>query len=297
MLLVLNENDRIEPLLEADERLTQALAAKDPAFIVSGIGLLLPRKRAQAAVADRIRASGLTAADVERDIRAAGEQAGFRPDTFAPFFARLPRLVDPAQRIEYDGLVAHGLGPLVSRFLNRRDGRYVAVTYVYPPRATDIDALDAVVHEVDPRLRLTGLTVVNHDLARRALPQFVKGIALGTIVVALLIYVVFRSVRYTLLSLLPTAVGFIWSAGLLALARVELDLFSLFAAVIFIGIAVDYGIYVLYRYASKAPATCATCSRGRAPPSSSRAPRRSSDSARSSTPATAPCMSSASCRW
>ena len=35
---------------------------------------------------------------------------------------------------------------------------------------------------------------------------------------------------------------------MLALFRVELDLFSLFAAVTFIGIAVDYGIYVLYRY-------------------------------------------------
>ena len=64
---------------------------------------------------------------------------------------------------------------------------------------------------------------------------------------AILIYMVFRTVRHTLLALLPTAVGFVWSAGMLALLRVELDLFSLFAAVTFIGIAVDYGIYVLYR--------------------------------------------------
>ena len=47
--------------------------------------------------------------------------------------------------------------------------------------------------------------------------------------------------------------GFIWSAGLLALFRVELDLFSLFAAVTFVGIAVDYGIYVLYRYVFERP--------------------------------------------
>ena len=85
--------------------------------------------------------------------------------------------------------------------------------------------------------------------AARLLFQFAKGIAIGTIVVAILIYAVFRSLRLTLLALAPTAVGFVWSAGVLALARVELDLFSLFAAVTFIGIAVDYGIYVLYRYA------------------------------------------------
>src|SRR4029077_4507654 len=80
------------------------------------------------------------------------------------------------------------------------------------------------------------------------LPQFLKGIAIGTVAVAFLIYMVFRTIRHTLLALLPTAVGFIWSAGALALLRVELDLFSLFAAVTFIGISVDYGIYVLYRY-------------------------------------------------
>jgi predicted RND superfamily exporter protein len=47
--------------------------------------------------------------------------------------------------------------------------------------------------------------------------------------------------------------GFIWSAGLLALFRVELDLFSLFAAVTFVGIAVDYGIYILYRHVFERP--------------------------------------------
>jgi predicted RND superfamily exporter protein len=122
------------------------------------------------------------------------------------------------------------------------------VTYLYPQGAADIDGLRRIVHDVDPALRLTGIPVVNYDLRQQFLPQFLKGIAGGTIVVALLVYFVFGTVRHTLLALLPTAVGFVWSAGVLALARVELDLFSLFAAVTFVGIAVDYGIYVLYRY-------------------------------------------------
>ena len=58
----------------------------------------------------------------------------------------------------------------------------------------------------------------------------------------------FRSVRNSLLAFVSTTLGFIWSAGLLALAGVEIDLFSLFAAVTFIGIATDYDIYVIYRF-------------------------------------------------
>jgi uncharacterized protein len=248
VLLVLNEHEDIEPLLEADARLERALASEAPSVVASGIGFLLPSARDQAGVAQVIRATGMTGGDAQRDIQAAGARTGFRPDTFVPFLARVPRLLDPNERISYDGLMAHGLESIVSRFVVHRDGRYQAVTYLYPRQTVDIDALRRIVRDVDPRLRLSGLPAINQELRRQFLPQFLKGIAIGTMAVALLIYTVFRTVRHTLLALLPTAVGFVWSAGVLALLRVELDLFSLFAAVTFIGIAVDYGIYVLYRY-------------------------------------------------
>jgi predicted RND superfamily exporter protein len=141
----------------------------------------------------------------------------------------------------------HGLDTFSGRFLTMRDGRYVAVTYIYPRGPLDLAALGQVVKDVDPRLQLTGLPVVNAELARRAFPEFLKGVSIGEVIVTLLIYAVFRSVPYTLLALLPTAVGFVWAGGLLALVHLELDLFSLFAAVTFIGISVDYGIYILYR--------------------------------------------------
>jgi predicted RND superfamily exporter protein len=253
VLLVVNESERLEPLLAAERRLSHAMAARMPAVTVGGIGFMLPPADAQDAVARTIADSHLTVDGVRDELRAAGARSGFRPDTFEPFLKRLPTLLDPDDRLTYDGLVSHGLDPIVSRFVVHRGGRYAAVTYLYPPPTIDLDALAAIVRETDPGLQLTGIPVVNHDLARRFVPEFVKAIALGTAVVAALIYAVFRTVRHTLLTLVPTFVGFTWSAGLLALARVELDLFSLFAAVCFIGIAVDYGIYVVSRYSIEGP--------------------------------------------
>jgi hypothetical protein len=190
---------------------------------------------------------------VQGDIQAAAKRAGFRTDTFAPFLDRVPGLLDGAKRITYDGLTAHGLSSIVSRFLVRRDGRYETVMYLYPPQDVDVGALSELIHQLDPHVRLTGLPAIDHELGRRFFPQFLEGIAIGAVAVAILIYLVFRTIRHTLLAMLPTAVGFVWSAGVLALLRVQLDLFSLFAAVTFIGIAVDYGIYVLYRYAFEGP--------------------------------------------
>ncbi len=143
--------------------------------------------------------------------------------------------------------MSHGLDSIVSRFVVHRDGMYRAVTYLYPQGPVDLDALRRIIADVNPDLRFTGLPVINQELRRQFLPQFLKGLAIGTIAVAMLVYAVFRTIRHTFLALLPTALGFIWSAGFLALRGVELDLFSLFAAVTFVGIAVDYGIYVLGR--------------------------------------------------
>jgi predicted exporter len=258
VLLVLRSDTAIDPLVEADVRLRTRLAAWDSSITASGISLLLPPAQAQAAVAHAIETSGIDAATIERDLGAAARDAGFRADTFAPFLSTLPHLLNPAERVTYDGLMSHGLGPVVSRFLVRRPDGYATAAYLYPQRPVDLDALARVVRQADAGFRLTGLSVVNHELARTFLPEFGRGVAIGTVAVTILLYAVFRTVRQTALALLPTIVGFIWSAGVLALLRVNLDLFSLFATVTFIGIAVDYGIYILYRHAVEASSDVGT---------------------------------------
>jgi predicted RND superfamily exporter protein len=248
VLLVLNAGTELDPLLETDARLTQTLADRLPSVVASGASVLLPSSRTQAEVAGLIERSELAGNGARLEVEAAAKRAGFRPEAFSPFLSRLPSLVDPSERITYQGLVDHGLESVVSRFVVRKGGRYEAVTYLYAQQAVDLGALTRLVHDVDANLRLTGLPAINDELGRRFLPQFLKAIGIGAVAVAAVIYMVFRSVRHSLLALLPTAVGFVWSAGVLALARVELDLLSMFAAVSFIGITVDYSIYVLYRY-------------------------------------------------
>ena len=64
------------------------------------------------------------------------------------------------------------------------------------------------------------------------------------------------------IALLPTAVGLIWAAGVLAMAGVELDLFAVFAVVTFVGIGVDYGIHLVHRFHERGDAERATVRAG-----------------------------------
>ena len=134
---------------------------------------------------------------------------------------------------------------------------------------------------------------MNRELADRFLPQFAKGLAIGTAIVVALVFMAFRDWRLSLLSLAPTAVGIVWAAGALALAGIALDLFALFAVVTLVGIGVDYGVHVVHRYRERRDRARRSRSSRR---SSSLRPRsRSLVTARSSRPAILRCAPSAWC--
>jgi predicted RND superfamily exporter protein len=160
--------------------------------------------------------------------------------------------------LTYDDYIRHGLGDLLGRFIVREDGRWHLATYVLPNSPDDITRIQAIVDQVDPTQILTGLPIVNHELSRTFVQEFLKGLAIGSALVIALVAAAFRSWRLCLFALLPTAVALVWTGGVLALAGIELDLFSAFAIVTLLGIGVDYGVHLIHRYREKGDATAAT---------------------------------------
>jgi predicted RND superfamily exporter protein len=98
---------------------------------------------------------------------------------------------------------------------------------------------------------------VKRELGERFLPEFVKGLSIGTLIVVALVLAAFRDWRLSLLALAPTAIGLVWAAGALAIGGATLDLFALFAVVTFVGIGVDYGVHMVHRYQERGDAALA----------------------------------------
>jgi predicted RND superfamily exporter protein len=238
----------LERLLASNEALAARLAQALPAVRVDPASRLLPSLATQAHRAKRIDASGLMPAQVQASLAGAALTEGFRPGAFDAFAERVPRLLDSSLRLTYDEYVSNGFRDLVSRFISHSAGEWTLATYVFPRTPEELTAVQTVVDAVDPAQTLTGLPLVNRELSRRFMPQFLKGLAIGTIMVLVSLVLVFRDWRLCALALLPTFAGLIWTAGVLALAGVELDLFAVFAVVTFVGIGVDYGIHMVHRY-------------------------------------------------
>ena len=246
--VVLDRGPDLQALLASNERLARELARTGPDVRFQPATTLLPADATQARRAAAVRQSGLTPADVDHELARAAEAAGFRPGSFDPFRERVPRLLDASQRLTYDGYRSHGLGDLLDRFVARAPDGWLLASYAFPAGEAQVAALERAVHEADPTATLTGLPLVNRELSDRFLPQFVRGLSIGALIVVAIVVWAFRDWWLSLLALLPTAIGLVWAAGLLALAGWELDLFALFAVVTFVGIGVDYGIHLVQRY-------------------------------------------------
>jgi predicted RND superfamily exporter protein len=259
--LILARGPDLESLLVDNERVVDEVRQALPKVALHAPVSLLPSQARQAQAAARIDALHLDVATVRQHLASAAKAAGFRDDTFAPFLERLPRLLDTRARLTYDGFHEKGLQDLLGRTIVRESkadgggggegggtGDYVLATYVYPASDAEVDMLRAIAARHADRMTLTGMPEVNRELKARFTPEFIKGLAVGTILVIALIVYSFRRFDLTVLAMVPTVLALIWGAGLLAIARVDLDMFSVFAVMTFVGIGVDYGIHMVHRF-------------------------------------------------
>jgi uncharacterized protein len=248
VLVVLARDRELEPLLEANARLVEQLRGTLPVLRLHAPTSLLPPASRQMAAAADLQQSNLSPAIVQERILSAARTTGFRPGTFDPFVEQLPRLLDSQARLTYDGFREHGLDDVLSRTLTREGRDWIAATYLYPEKLGDVETIRAVVSRAGRGLTLTGLAEVNRELQARFAPEFSKGLLFGLLLVVSMLLLTFRRIDLTLLALVPTALALVWAAGVLAFSGIELDLFSVFAVMTFVGIGVDYGIHLVHRF-------------------------------------------------
>ena len=257
VFVVLAQGQDLMSLLDQNDRLAARLRQDAPELAFQAPTALLPSGRTQADRLERVRASVQDVDAVRVALEEAAVDAGFRPQSFERFTERLPRMVQPDQMITWEGFGAHGLQDVIERLVVRTDGGWSLATYVFPKTAQEVSAVKSAVTNTPGAGVLTGLPIVNEELSTGFVPQFAWGLAVGSVIVLASIVLTFRDLRLSLLTLVPTVLGLTWAAGLLGIAQMELDLFSVFAVITFVGIGVDYGIHLVHRYQIRGDAATA----------------------------------------
>ncbi|MFK7987587.1 MAG: MMPL family transporter [Sandaracinaceae bacterium] len=229
-------------------------APREASVSSSGAGLIrLAEELAQTAAETRALTPAFADALTEASRAARDAEGRLTPDAVARFDRALASDVRRATEIvsradpARDPFSVDQLPPALRRRLVRAGPRYAL--YVRPrARVLEGDGVASfvsAVRSVEPDA--VGYPIAFGTFLDRLETGVVRASSVALVVVILALVVTFRRTRDVALSLLPVAVGTIWALGTLGWLGVDLDLASVAALPLVLGIGVDDGVHLVHR--------------------------------------------------
>jgi predicted RND superfamily exporter protein len=194
--------------------------------------------------------------DMQR-IRTAFEKTaleeGLRVEPFEPGLELLSEAISRDRIVAMDdfGEVSQARS-LLDRYLHETEEGWKSVVYLFPKgtmwrREAPPGAVQLAV-ELGPKAVLTGANVVSNFLRKTVLRDAVIAAVLGFLVVGILLWLDYRRIWDTILTLVPLLVGLVWMLGGMVLMGSNMNFMNIFVSTMIIGIGVDYGIHMIHRY-------------------------------------------------
>lgn len=258
MILVLSGNtpEEVIELAARAEDGTRKLVETGTLYGYNSVTSLIPPQQRQREVLDWIRQEQTGSLDLDR-IRATFLQAvrdeGMRPEPFASGLELLEKAIRlPGPIGSADFAASEQTQILLDRYLKKTDRGWKSAVYLYPPdnrwrREPPPDAL-RLAKDLGPQAALAGTNVVNQRVRVEVVRDaWIAGI-LGFILVAILLWIDFRSLRHTFMALAPLCLGLVWMVGGMVAFNTPMNFINIFVTTMIIGIGVDYGVHVLHRF-------------------------------------------------
>lgn len=249
------------PTVDEAVRRTHLIEERLKPFLASGtvgsyesILTYLPLAEQQQEVIAAVRAEGGGAFDAGRiraTLTSALAENGFREEAFAGYVDQMGRFLTPARAITLDDLEHNGLGRIVERYVHRDAARVQIVTYLYTSdrrwRRTPPPDLVEALQADDPGIVVTGTNVVGRELRKIFLHDSRVAVALGLVLVAILLWFDFRSLRLTAIALAQLVSGVLLMLGAMKLAGMQINYANAFVATMIMGVGIDYAIHLVHR--------------------------------------------------
>ena len=241
--VIFSEGLDLQSALETNERLFDYLSPEIPAGKMVSIAPLLPSLETQRL--NRSRWSEFWSENeelVRRLLVQKGKVFGFSARAFEPFFKRLS---EPSPPITTENLRKNGLGEIVDALIMSADDRVKVLTLV--PDEPEVAALMNRRDKSLAGVRFVSQNRFSQIISRAIGEDFTKFIANASVVVCLLLGLLFRNFKKVFLALVPVVSGLLFVFGVMGGLGMGFNLFNVVAAILIIGLGVDYGIIVVCR--------------------------------------------------
>ncbi|MDH4211035.1 MAG: MMPL family transporter [candidate division WOR-3 bacterium] len=181
---------------------------------------------------------------IEQDPQEAVTQLNRFQDHYQPVLrSKIYKMANPAL-ITLDDLPEH----IRNQYINENGDKYLVT--IYPKEQVwNYEALtrfDKQMESVSPKI--TGTPPIFLHLIRLIGRDGLLATILTVIIVILLLWIDFRSLRFALLGVIPLITGGIWMLGIMKTFGVMLTMLNVMAIPMIVGIGIDDGVHVLHRY-------------------------------------------------
>jgi hypothetical protein len=218
-----------------------------------------PSRQEQVISALRAGAGGdFSVARIERTFRQALQETGFREGAFDGYLADFREAFTRSEPLTLADLQAANLGAVLDRYIKRSEpapgqesADYQAAVYLFMEegkfrREAPAGFVEAIQGN-DPAISVTGVNVVSKRLREIFARDAKIAVSVGLVLVSILLWLDFRSVRMMVLANLQVLTGVVWMLGVMSLAGVQMNFVNCFVATMILGVGVDYGIHLIHR--------------------------------------------------
>lgn len=257
MMLVVEGETASEVLDLADQaaRGAQPMLDSGELYRVDSISTLIPSPERQQEVLawlEEQRHGGLEPESLRVRFDATLREQGLAPAAFQEGLDLLVEALSADRPITVGDLEeVDSTARLLSRYLRQTEDGWKSVVYLYPPqdkwRREPPPEAEVLARTLGPQVQLTGVNVVSRALRTQVWFDAVLAAILGTLSVAFLLWLDYRRIGDTLLSLVPLAIGIVWMLGTMVILGMKINFMNIFVTTMIIGIGVDYGVHMLHR--------------------------------------------------
>lgn len=200
-----------------------------------------------------LRAGLLAPGRVEGLFADAARRAGVRSEPFAQGLELLQRAAATREEVTLHSLAGGAQTQrLLQRYVRQIGDEWKSVVYLHPPARVWKRSAPPEVEQLDRELGddvvLTGTNRISERLRTQVKADARVAAAVGGLAVLVLLWIDYRRLSDTLLSLAPLGVGIVWMLGGMAALGFDMNFFNVFVSSMIIGIGIDYGVHMVHRY-------------------------------------------------
>ena len=254
------ERKTVEEALIANEQMAAVLRSWSGKEGITGFDSVETFLPSQASQEERLayiqsqQRSELNGDRIGRTFQKALRENGFRPSAYDEYLKTFRKFLSPSQLITWEEVRKSSLGRILNRYLKVDERGVRVATYVYQDRKAWREGPPAELLAKLASLgsvKCSGVNILSRELKTRVYHDAKLATLLALLGIGFLLYLDFRSIKISLLALIPLGFGVLWMFGLMEAFGMKLNLMNIFAVIMILGIGVDYGVHVLHRFYEK----------------------------------------------